>query len=463
MTIKTKNTVIDGLTEEQKNDFHFLFEKATEYEQSDLESAYQLISLANKLRPNAPRAQHKLALYSRRLSQLQSSTPLVSDGKHSAVPKAHAKLQEQRKRLQKIRYLPSLYFLLCVILPWSLFAFYTVVVATPRYESQALLLIKQPDGASTLDASMALLSGFTGASSHSDPHILKAYVHSQDMLEYIERHLPLREHFTDTSIDFISRLDSSASKEKFLDYFHRRISVYIDDKSGVITLSVQGFSPQFTQRLTQLIVERAEWYINDIGHHLATRQLEFVKGENQRVEDRLAQAQRQLLALQREHNLLDPVAEGAAMQQIAYTLEGQIAIKEAELKGLLTVMHSGAPQVVALKNELQGLTSQLQRERKRLVVNQGQTSVSEILSQYMDLKVSLDMAMQAYQASQVSLEKSRIEAYRQLKYLITIQNPTKPEEASYPEVQYNLLLAAVLLLLLFGIGKIIIATIKELG
>ncbi|EXJ40109.1 capsular polysaccharide export system inner membrane KpsE domain protein [Vibrio parahaemolyticus VPTS-2010_2] len=169
------------------------------------------------------------------------------------------------------------------------------------------------------------------------------------------------------------------------------------------------------------------------------------------------------MQFQQEHNLIDPLAEGAAMQQIAYGLEGQIAAKEAELKTLLAVMSGNAPQVMATKSALEGLKLQLVAERSRLATTKNNMSVSEILAKFTDLKVNLDLALQAYTASQISLEKSRIEAYRQLKYLIVVEAPTLPEDATYPKEQYNLLLAAVLLLLVFGIGKIIIATVRELG
>ncbi|TBT76110.1 lipopolysaccharide biosynthesis protein [Vibrio parahaemolyticus] len=351
----------------------------------------------------------------------------------------------------------------CTLLPWLIFAFYTVFIETPKFESQAQIIVKQPDGASTMDASMALLSGFTGQSTSSDPQLVKAYIHSQDMLNYIESQLKLFEHISSDNVDVFSRLSGDASREDFVDYFIKMVDIYIDDASSVITVKVKGFDASYTQSLTQAIVERSEWYINSIGHHLANEQLKFVQGEHNLVEQKLSKTQTELLQFQQEHNLIDPLAEGAAMQQIAYGLEGQIAAKEAELKTLLAVMSSNAPQVMATKSALEGLKLQLVAERSRLATTKNNMSVSEILAKFTDLKVNLDLALQAYTASQISLEKSRIEAYRQLKYLIVVEAPTLPEDATYPKEQYNLLLAAVLLLLVFGIGKIIIATIKELG
>ncbi len=186
-------------------------------------------------------------------------------------------------------------------------------------------------------------------------------------------------------------------------------------------------------------------------------------------------AQTNLLNFQQRYNLLDPMAEGLAMQQITYALEGQITTKEAELKGLMTMMSANAPQVVTVKNTLNALKNQLDIERAKLSDNgrladnanlsNGENkaiSVSEILAQYTDLKVKMELALQSYTSSQISLEKSRIEAYRQLKYLVVVEASTKPHDAKYPNVLYNIILFAVLASMLFVTGRIVLLTIQEI-
>jgi capsular polysaccharide transport system permease protein len=74
----------------------------------------------------------------------------------------------------------------------------------------------------------------------------------------------------------------------------------------------------------------------------------------------------------------------------------------------------------------------------------------------------MELAIQAYTSSQISLEKSRIEAYRQIKYLIVVEKATLSQESKYPDVFYNISLFVLLFSLVFGIGKIVISTIQEL-
>jgi capsular polysaccharide transport system permease protein len=126
-------------------------------------------------------------------------------------------------------------------------------------------------------------------------------------------------------------------------------------------------------------------------------------------------------------------------------------------------MSKTSPPVVRIKTELQALKDQLAVERGKLAKNGEEAfSVSEIMAQFTDLKIKMELALQAYTSSQVSLDKSRIEAYRQMKFLIVVESATLPQDNKYPDVIYNITLFFMLAGMLFAIGRIIVLTIKEL-
>jgi capsular polysaccharide transport system permease protein len=128
-------------------------------------------------------------------------------------------------------------------------------------------------------------------------------------------------------------------------------------------------------------------------------------------------------------------------------------------------MSDSSPLVIAKKAELKVLREQINIERQRLSVGtKGEGNiVSEILSEYSDLKINLELSLKAYISSQISLEKSRIEAYRQLKHLLIIESPTQPINNQYPKTAYNILLAFIILMMIFSITRIITSTIKEIS
>ena len=422
------------------NSVEFLQNKAESLKASDPELSARILIRVQNLQKNKQKAQ-----------------PLQ---KPNAPVKKVKEVANSKSILDKLKRSP---FLVCVVLPTLIFSAYQLFWATERFESQAKVIVQQPDSASTLDSGMALLTGLGGSGGGSDPELVKAYIYSNDMIEYLNNKIALREHYAQSNIDFFSRIHDDDSKEALNRYYQEHVDVVLDDASGVITIAAQGFDSEYAERLTNTIVERAEWFINSIGHQLANAQLDFMQGEHKRIEQRLADAQKDLLTYQQKYNLLDPTAEGTAKQQITYTLEGKIAVKQTEIKTLKAIMSANSPQVKGLQNELKALNAQLEIERDKLSQSGlDETPISELLSKFTDYKIKMDLALQAYTSSQISLEKSRIEAYRQLKYLIVVEKATLSEDSKYPDVIYNISLFLLLLSLVFGIGKIIISTINEL-
>nr|WP_283104597.1 lipopolysaccharide biosynthesis protein [Shewanella olleyana] len=374
------------------------------------------------------------------------------------------KEKSSEHRFLKYLYTPLGLF---VFLPILLFSFYQIVWASPRYESRTQMIVQQPDGMSTLDPSMALLTGLGGTPVNTDTQIVQAYIFSNDMLQYLDSSLAIREHFESNDVDMFSRLYSWQSKESFSQFYNSMVDVAIDEKSSVITVKVQAFSSEFSTLLASEIATKAEWYINDISHQLANAQLKFVKQEHLSVEERLVKAQTDLLTFQQKYNLLNPEDEGKALAQIAYGIEAQIAAKNTELTTLRAVMSDEAPQVINIENQIKAFQEQLLFEKNRLTqqsegLNESDLSVSQVLARFSDLKIELELAIKGFASSTISMEKSRVEAYRQLKYLILIETPTEPEDNLYPKVIYNITLLSVILFLLYGVARIIFSTFNEL-
>lgn len=454
----------DTLKTEEFNSIAFLEKKAKELEESDPKLSARILVRVNNLNLHykAKEQADKVVEISNPSVKSQSST-------NSTVNKETNKITHIKQYMKSASFIASIKtlrqssFMWFVILPSLLFSIYQLFIATERFESQAQVIVQQPDAMATMDASMALLSGMGVPTGSSDTELVKAYIYSTDMVQYLNQELDLRGHYSQEFIDYFSTIHENDTREELLAYYQDRVKVIINEKSGVISIYSQGFDSEYAQKLTNKIVERSEWFINSIGHQLANAQLSFVQGEHETIEKQLAQAQTKLLNFQREYNLLDPTAEGVAMQQITYTLEGQIAVKQTELKTAQTIMSAKAPQVLALQNELNALKTQLKSERNKLAQSgKGEMPVSEILAKFTDYKVQMELAIQAYTSSQISLEKSRIEAYRQIKYLIVVEKATLSQENKYPDVFYNISLFVLLFSLVFGIGKIIISTIQEL-
>lgn len=494
-----KNRIQEKLTElrnqatnQQWRRVTYIQELAIDFEDSDLRLAYRLMQRAKNLAPDDVNIKKKLKAYRTQLKKLNQELVVssidhrsaslassnvigkpqdevaqstVESGTSQSAKSASGELdigdvRETKKVLDFIKK-PIFVF---AILPWLFFLVYQLFIMSPRFESQAQIIVQQPDAATTLDPAMAMLSGLGVPTTNTDTELVKAYIYSQDMIGYLDETIDLQNHWKSTEADFFSRLRSDSTQEDFRDFYLKHVLVEIDDASSVVTIKVQAFDSNYALDLNNTIVDRAEWYINEIGHQLAKEQLKFVQSEHQLVEQKLRKAQSSLLNFQQQHNLLDPEAEGMAVQQITYGMESALANKQAELKALLNVMNENAPQVLSLKNEISALRDQLLNQRDKLSDSDNQVmTLSQVLAKFTDYKIDMDIALKSYASSLISLEKSRVEAYRQLKYLVVVETPTKPESHTYPLVLYNITLFGVIALMLFGIVKIVRTTIHELN
>ena len=66
-----------------------------------------------------------------------------------------------------------------------------------------------------------------------------------------------------------------------------------------------------------------------------------------------------------------------------------------------------------------------------------------------------------YTVAQASYEKARQERDRQLLYLVVAVHPTTPESATYPQVALTSALGFMTLTILWGIGALLAAAIKD--
>ena len=349
---------------------------------------------------------------------------------------------------------------------WVLYALYLVLIASPQFESKSQLIIKQSDGGSSFDPASLVMASVSDAPLSTDSILVEAFIKSQDMYDYLDEAIGLSEHYQTDEADFFSRLSDSAPKEKKFEYYLSHIEVTVDSASAVITLETRGFTSEFANKLNKAIIEHSETFINNINNDLAKSKLDFAKGEHEVVEQKLSKAKRDLLAFQAKYNVLDPTAEGAASQQIAFSMEATLAQKQAELRAMSSTMSDLAPEIRNIRRQISALQEAVSKQKNELntgsVSSKDNISMTEVMAQYSDLQIQLQLAIQAYSSSLMTLENTRVEAYEKVQHLVTIEKPTQPDSHQYPEIIYDLTLCGVILFMLYGIGRIVIATIREL-
>ena len=349
-----------------------------------------------------------------------------------------------------------------VAMPLLIAVAYYAVFAVDRYVSESTVGLKQAGSDSAIVPGAALLLAGLNPPAREETLYLRQYIHSLGLLNALEAELHLRDHFESQKLDLPLRLWSGASQETFLDYYRSRVEVSMDELSSTLTVRVQGLSPAYAQRVNTTILAHSERFVNELSHKLAREQLAFAETELARAGERLQQSRADVLAFQTKHKLLDPTVQAQASGALVAEMQASITRSEAELRRLLTFLNDDTYQVKALRNQIESTRAQLELERRRATGNTRQSDrLGALAIEFQGLQMKAEIALDAYKIALTTVENSRIEATRKLKSLVVIEPPTLPETPEYPRALYNLLTLLVITLLVYGVVRLVLATVRE--
>jgi capsular polysaccharide transport system permease protein len=81
--------------------------------------------------------------------------------------------------------------------------------------------------------------------------------------------------------------------------------------------------------------------------------------------------------------------------------------------------------------------------------------------EFQGLEMKAQFALDTYKLALAAVENARIDATRKLKSVVIIDPPTLPETAEDPRRIYDTVTVLVVCLLLYGIARLVGATIRE--
>jgi capsular polysaccharide transport system permease protein len=348
-----------------------------------------------------------------------------------------------------------------IVLPMLLLTVYYALLAMDRYVSESKVVVRHSadSGAQLSGFSLPFLGGIGGASSE-DAYYLREFIHSQDLLDRLDRQLDFQKEFALKRLDVVAMLPPWATREDFLELYRKRVEVGFDEKTGVLNIVTHGSTPEFAQRFNQAVLKESERFINELSHRAAREQVEFANQELLHARKALDAARDKLLAYQNTRNILDPVATAEGASRMVAELEAQVAIKEVELNTLSGILQNNAAQVVSLRQTIAGLQQQVAIEKKKLTSDKG-GALNRVAAEYLDYRGMVDFRVDVYKISLATLEKTRLEAARKVKSLAVLSSPQLPEEAKYPRRAYMLAAWLFALCLFYGLIRLTLEIIED--
>lgn len=379
-----------------------------------------------------------------------------------AVVVNHSKMPDVRPparaaRMQRRHVFLTVSFVLAVLLPAAIAAWYLWTRAADQYASHLGFSVRKEEAGSAFESllGVAELSG----SSSSDTDILYEYLQSQDLVEAIETELDLAGIWagSDPKIDPVFAYDPSGTIEDLLRHWRRKVRVNHDTSTGLIEVRVLSFDPVESWAINELIYKNSSLLINRLSAIAREDAVSYARDELAQAERRLKRARMDLLAHRNRTQIIDPRLQTQTQSGLIAALETQLATAQIDLALLQQTTRAKDPRLARTERRIAVIEDQITKERAKLGLSDPSSgeSVAATVGEFEALSVELEFAQQAYVAAQVGLDTAKNEARRQSRYLAAHVSPTLAEQAEYPEREILFFLITLFLVLGWSVSVLI--------
>ncbi len=355
-------------------------------------------------------------------------------------------------------------FLLIVALPTLLVGGYLFLIASDQYESEAHFMVRSSEPTVAPSGGLSSLLSATGmgggGSSSNEAMSVADYLTSHDVVATLRRQDRLIERFHRPDADFMSRLrDPNPAPETLLRYYRKQIKVRFDSETGITTLTVHSFTPLDSYQLTRKLLELGEQRVNVLNERsyhdaIAMAQTQLIDAE--RDVERNA---RQMTNFRQTRSDIDPQAQGQSQLTLVSQMTAQLASARAQLALMGKMVDHSSPQYAALISRTQALETQLAGQRARLTGSD--TAIANDIGGYEGLKMRQEFLGKQYEAAAAGLQSARDTAQRQQLYVVRVVDANMPVKSLFPQRWRILGTVFVVLMLLYSIGWLIAAGVRE--
>ncbi|MCD0501728.1 ABC transporter permease [Bordetella petrii] len=360
----------------------------------------------------------------------------------------------------KIKKVPLFFYV--VLLPMAIAILYYAVFAIDRYVSVSKVVVRQQqDGQAANIPSLALLLGGTNPTSREETLFLQELIQSTEMMKDLQEKFGWVQAYAAQGGDPLYFISEDASDEDLLKFYNRIVTTHFDELTGLLAIEVQAPTPELAEQMLNGILKESEGFVNEISHKIARDQMRFFDVELANARRNYEEKKNDLIAFQSANNLLDANAAAESLAQIIAGLETQLTTERAALKALQSSLSPNSPQVLRQQTKIRAIEQQLHAEKKQLVSAADGDQLNVVASKFRNLTIDAGIAEESYKLAVMALENARIEASKKIRTLVTVVAPNLAQTAIYPERLYNLGTLFVLLLLLYGVARFLIATIED--
>ncbi len=354
-------------------------------------------------------------------------------------------------------------FLLVVVLPTLLLTSYLYLVSADQYQSEAHFIIRKSSSSTAPATGFGEMLGLVGGATQTqtDAASVSDYLTSHDAVAALNAKTNLIERFRRPEADPFSRLNTaSPTPEKLLKYYKKMVLVHTDRDTGITILQVRAFRRDDAYDIIQSLLQLGEQQVNALNERSFSDAVKDATLQLTQAENAVADVQSHMTNFRQSRGDIDPQWSGEAQVKLVTELNGNLASARAQLNAMGASISHSSPQYLALDRQVRSLETQAAVQSNRAAGSSSKT-IATNLGGYEDLKLRQEFAAKRYDAAAANLEKARADAQRQQLYLVRIVDANRPVKSLYPERGRVVLTVFIGLLLIYSIGWLIAAGVRE--
>lgn len=352
-------------------------------------------------------------------------------------------------------------FTAVVVVPTLLSTIYFGLIASDVYISESQFVIRSPKNTASLTGIGAFLQSAGFARSADDTYTVHAYMRSRDAMTGLNQSNALATHYGSKKIDWGSRFNAwgfSGATEDLFQYFQKYLSIDLDTASSITTLKIRAFSADQAQMLNDQLLQMGESLINQLNARGRQDLVGYAQTEVQNAEQRAAQAAKALNDYRIRNNIFDVKEQAQIQAQLITKLQDELIAIKTQLAQVQAVTPDN-PQIPALKARERSVQKEINVQMAKVLG--GGESIANKTGDFERLSLENKLAEQHLGTAITTLNNANAEAQKKQLYLERIVQPNKPDVALEPQRLHNIIASFVLSLIVFGILKLLLSSIRE--
>lgn len=403
-------------------------------------------------------------------TQADAPKPAAPEGAKGTGP---AKVVEIRPiaakaRMRRRHWGVLISFLVCVMLPLLLSAWYLWARAEDQFASTVGFTVRQEGNTGAADV-LGLASQLTGGSTQTDMDVLYEFLQNQNIVERIDRDFDLAAHYSQhRSSDPLFSLAPDATLEEKVDFWQRIARLSYNQSSGLMEVEILAFDAGTAHAIATKVLQYCQDLINELNATARADRIKYAQEDLDLAVERLSKSREDLIRFRIQNKIVDLDAELQSRLGVVSTLQGQLAEALVELDLLAISTTETDPRYVQSQNQIRVIRKRIEAEKEAVLSGSnpgGDALASEdyptLLAEYESLLVNREYAEQTYRAGLAALDIARAEASRQSSYLAPFLKPTRPESSTFPRREMLFALIALFITMGWSILTLVYYSVRD--